>query len=309
MEYIKGFTWGSFNHRGAYIEEQASNSLKLMVKRTGINSVVLAPAGVQKSAQSLYIDYCGEYTVSDEELILTINKCHKLGLRVILKPTVNCLDGTWRAHINFFDIDVPCEPKWSEWFGMYDEFILHYAKIAEETNCFMFVVGCEMVQAQRREQEFRTLVSKVKEAYSGLVTYNTDKYQEGEVKWWDALDVISSSGYYPINDWDNQLTRIKKVVEKYNKPFFFIEAGCPSRIGSSLVPNNWELQGGPSLKEQEKYYEVMFEKTKDAMWIQGFGLWDWQSKLYEEDKAKNDNGYDVYGKPAEKIIKKFYDSK
>lgn len=309
MEYIKGFTWGAFNHRGTYLKEEAENSINLLVKRTGVNSVVLAPGGVQNKAQSTVIDYKEDYTVSDEELIMVINKFHELGLKVILKPTVNCLDGTWRAHINFFDIDVPCEPKWSDWFKSYNEFILHYAKIAEDTNCFMFVVGCEMVQAQKREKEFRTLVSKVKEVYSGLVTYNTDKYQEDQVKWWDAVDVISSSGYYSINDWDKQLTRIQKVVEKYNKPFFFIEAGCPSRVGSSLIPNDWGLDGGPSIEEQAEYYEVMFQKTKDVKWVKGFGLWDWKSSLYDEDKAKDDKGYEVYGKPAEKIIKEFYNSK
>ncbi len=33
----------------------------------------------------------------------------------------------------------------------------------------------------------------------------TDKYQENNVTWWDCVDVISSSGYYPIDDWDRQL--------------------------------------------------------------------------------------------------------
>ncbi|MNN23996.1 hypothetical protein D3C81_1374100 [compost metagenome] len=54
-------------------------------------------------------------------------------MKVCLKPIVNCADGTWRAHINFFDKDVPCEPKWSEWFRSYTAFILHYAVIAQES--------------------------------------------------------------------------------------------------------------------------------------------------------------------------------
>lgn len=37
------------------------------------------------------------------------------------------------------------------------------------------------------------------------------------------MDVISSSGYYPIHDWENQLDRIERVVKKYQKPFFFAE--------------------------------------------------------------------------------------
>ena len=83
----------------------------------------------------------------------------------------------------------------------------------------------------------------------------------------------------------------------------------PSAKGSSFRPNDWELQGEPSMEEQAKYYKVMFEKTKDILWVQGFGLWDWQSRLYDEDKAKDDNGYGVYGKPAEKIVKEFYNCK
>ena len=78
-----------------------------------------------------------------------IHYAKSLDLNVILKPMVNVSDGTWRAHINFFDMDVPCEPKWSDWFKSYNDFILHYADIAEETGCEMFVIGCELVNADR----------------------------------------------------------------------------------------------------------------------------------------------------------------
>ena len=64
--------------------------------------------------------------------------------------------------------------------------------------------------------------------YDGIVTYNCDKYQEDHVGWWDAVDVISSSGYYPVDDWENQLDRIEPVVAASGKPFFFMEAGCRS---------------------------------------------------------------------------------
>ena len=46
--------------------------------------------------------------------------------------------------------------------------------------------------------------------YYGLMSYNTDKYQEDHVSWWDCVDVISSSGYYPIDQWEQELDRIEK---------------------------------------------------------------------------------------------------
>ena len=103
----------------------------------------------------------------------------------------------------------------------YSLFQLHYARIAEETRCEMFIAGCEMVMTEHREAEWRKVIESIRSVYNGPVSYNTDKYQEDHVKWWDCVDVISSSGYYPENDWENQLDRIERVVNKFQKPFFF----------------------------------------------------------------------------------------
>lgn len=181
MDYIKGFTWGWCSAKGEWLKTTAEESMRLMVKGTGSNTIVIALAALQDKAQPTSIDYKGSHIVSDEELIWAIKNAQKLGLKVILKPTVNVKDGTWRAHINFFDNDILGEPQWNQWFESYTKYMLHYANIARETNCFMLV--------------------------------------------------------------------------------------------------------------------------------NGFGLWDWDATLYEKAKAKSNDGYGVYGKPAEAIIKEFYLSK
>lgn len=306
MKYVKGFTFGFMTGAGKFACEISKQSLRLMKEKTGSDTVILALSALQDTAHYEHVDYKGSHMPADDEVYEMINYAKELGLRVFLKPLVNCRNGVWRAHINFFDVDVPCEPKWKNWFESYNEYQLHYAEIAEATGCEMLIVGCEMVQAQRKSEFWRELIKKVRLKYTGLISYNTDKYQEEHVDWWDAVDVISSSGYYPINDWDNQLNRIKKAVEPYNKPFFFLESGCPSRTGSSMVPNDWTLEGAVNLKEQEDYYKVMFERLNDEKWIEGFGLWDWSSHLYEEKDAAMDDGYAVYGKPACKVIYEYY---
>ncbi|WP_418041830.1 glycoside hydrolase family 113 [Paenibacillus xylanilyticus] len=307
MEYIKGFTFGWMSGRGEFRKPKAKESLRLMAERTGSSHVIFALAALQDHPQAVEVKYRGEHMVEDDELLDMIRYARTLGLRVILKPTVNCTDGTWRAHINFFDIDVPCEPKWKDWFRSYTAYQKHYAAIAEQENCEMFIVGCEMVQSERRSAEWREVIAAVREVYSGLVSYNTDKYQEGHVTWWDAVDVISSSGYYPIGDWEAQLDRIEQEIAPYKKPFFFAEAGCPSRSGSAQVPNDWGLEGEVSAEEQERFYEAMFRHASQREWVRGFGLWDWSANLYQEKNALTDNGYGVYGKPAEHVIRRFYE--
>ena len=253
MEFIKGFTYGYDSRRGDYLRPEARESLRTLKERTNISHVIMAFPALQDTAQSVQIDYKGEHIISDDELTGMIEYAQGLGLKVILKPMVNVRDGTWRAYINFFDHEEPCESTWGEWFKSYTEYMCHYAQIAERTGCEILVVGCEMVMSERREKEWRNLISAVREVYKGLITYNTDKYQEDHVTWWDAVDIISSSGYYPINDWEAQLRRIEKVVKKHNKPFFFAEAGCPSRTGSSLNPNNWKHDGDADVEEQERF--------------------------------------------------------
>ncbi|MBM6383563.1 MAG: 1,4-beta-xylanase [Paenibacillus sp.] len=307
MEYIKGFTFGWMSGRGEFRKPEAKESLRLMAERTGSSHVIFALAALQDHPQAVEVKYRGEHMVEDDELLDMIRYARTLGLRVILKPTVNCTDGTWRAHINFFDIDVPCEPKWKDWFRSYTAYQKHYAAIAEQEKCEMFIVGCEMVQSERRSAEWREVIAAVREVYTGLVSYNTDKYQEGHVTWWDAVDVISSSGYYPIGDWEAQLDRIEQEIAPYGKPFFFAEAGCPSRSGSAQVPNDWGLEGVVSAEEQERFYEAMFRHASQREWVRGFGLWDWSANLYQEKNALTDDGYGVYGKPAERVIRRFYE--
>ncbi|GGA08224.1 hypothetical protein GCM10008018_62350 [Paenibacillus marchantiophytorum] len=305
MEYIKGMTWGWVGTRGTWANEAADFSMTEMTK-LGVNWTAIALSALQDHPQATQINYQHEPTVTDAEVIWAIDTARDLGLKVCLKPVVNCANGVWRAHINFFDVDVPCEPKWSEWFASYTAFILHYAGIAQDTGCEMFCIGCEMVQTDRRAAEWRALISQVREVYTGVITYNCDKYQETNVTWWDAVDVISSSGYYPIDAWEERVATLEAFAAKQDKPFFFMEAGCPSRQGSSFLPNDWGLEGPDSMEEQDEYYRVMLAKIGSKPWFHGFMLWDWPAQLYPEAEAARNDDYCMYGKPAGKTIEAFY---
>ena len=240
---INGVTFGWMSPKGSLRCDACYTSVDRMIERLTPTHIIVPVLACQQTAQSTAIDYKTR-TFDDDEVIALIEYIHDRGLQVILKPMVNIENGTWRAYIDFIDNDVPCEPKWADWFASYTDYQTHYARIAEDLGVYMFVAGCELVMSERREGEWRGLIEAVRSEYSGLVTYNTDKYQEDRVNWWDACDVISSSGYYPYHDWDRQLNRIEAVVRKYDKPFFFAEAGCPAVAGAAEGPNDWSREGG-----------------------------------------------------------------
>ena len=306
LEYICGVTFAPFAPAGSFAKESSKESLRTMKENTNANFIILVPNGLQETPQSEEISYTSPATMTDDELKGMIEYAHSLGLRVALKPTANCKNGTWRAHINFFDEDGPCEPKWSNWFASYMDFQRHYAAIAQEMGCEMHIAGCEMVMSEHREREWRQTIAAIREVYKGTVSYNTDKYQEHNVHWWDCVDVISSSGYYPLNDWENQLNRIEKVVKAFDKPFFFAETGCMSTEGSPMVPNDWTIQGACDPKGQADWYRAMFEACAKRDWVSGMALWSWTDQLYAKNEAMSRSDYEIFAKPSELVVAEYY---
>lgn len=303
MQKIRGINFAPFAPRGAFAPGQARSRLRQMQEATGADTVIFCPGAVQATAFTDQIDYTGAATVSDEELLDMTRFARGLGLRVFWKPTVNCLDGTWRAHISFFDHEVPCEPKWSCWFADYQAFQLHFAALAQQAGVECLILGCEMTQAEHREAEWRQLIAAVRCVYSGAVSYNCDKYGEEYVPWWDAVDVIASSGYYPIGDIGCHLDRIAHVARRYHKPVFFAEAGCMRVRGSAQEPNNWSLQGAPDDGEQLRWYQALFSACADRPWFGGTALWDWPL----EDPAAH-SSYAFSRTPALACIRSAYQS-
>ncbi len=307
MDFIKGVSFTSFNAcRDNYCNKETKESLRLAKESLGLTHVTLCFLAYQETAQSVDIDFTGPTTPHREDIAEMVAYAKSLGLKVILKPMLDCKDGTWRAHINFFDIDVPCEPKWADWFASYTAYMREYAAIAQETGCEMLVIGTEMVQTERRASDWIMLIQEVRKVYSGLITYNTDKYQEENVSWWNHVDVISASGYYPYDDIENQIQRIEQFAKRYKKPYFFAEAGCPCRVGSKENPNDWQFQGDYSLQEQAAWIEKFLQVTKDRDWLYGYTWWAWSHDITAQKSPQLDDGYDLYKKPAGGLIKKRY---
>jgi hypothetical protein len=44
----------------------------------------------------------------------------------------------------------------------------------------------------------------------------------------------------------------------------------------------------------------------DEPWFAGFFWWDWSTKIYKATDAKTNKGFNIHGKKAEKVLKKWY---
>lgn len=305
---IKSFNFITWNWKNDFILEDVKEEIDYQINVCGVNTITFSFAATQEHTYSTEIDWKGAHMPDENQLKEIIAYVKSKNLKVIVKPMLNVSDGYWRAYIRFFDEDVPCEPKWSQWFKNYYDYILHYGRICEENNVDMLIIGCEMVGTDHREYEWRKLIKELRKIYNGKLTYNCDKYQEHNVKWWDALDYISSSGYYPLGTIGKELGRIEKVVSKYDLPFIFTEAGCPSISGAGKNPNDWTVvaEGKISEDEQFKFYKELFEECSKKSFVKGFCLWDWPMKSPKCQEEKLLGDYSIKYKKSENLIRQHF---
>ncbi len=306
MEFLNAYTFGFCEKQGFTQGGTWKWSLEEMVRTTGCNAVILPVCAWQDHAYSTVIDSVSPQVMDEADVKAVCDHARTLGLKIIVKAMVNCRDGYWRAYIRFFDVPVPTEPGWRDWFPQWEKHVLRVADMAQDNQADMFCAGCEMVGTDHRDKEWRALISRVREHYTGPVTYNCDKFQEDHVTWWDAVDVISSSGYYPIDELDDNFARIRRVTQAFGKPFLFMECGCPSRGGSDKRPNDWKYGHGTSEQAQCGYYDAFTRALLRHPFIRGTGWWDWSAThLYPAQAGHDHDGYCTYGKAANDVLLRF----
>ena len=95
---IKGFTYGWDSHKGMLGTEKANESVKALAAMGG-NWAALAFAVTQEKFSSSRFGMDFRFVDTDREIETAIKQLKDSGLKVCLKPILNCEDGTWRANI------------------------------------------------------------------------------------------------------------------------------------------------------------------------------------------------------------------
>lgn len=325
---IKGYTYGFDSRRGMLGTEKSNESVKTMAAM-GCNWAALAFTVTQERFSSTRFGFDYRFTDTDREIERAIAQMKECGMKVCLKPILNCEDGTWRANITFPEKEFPVYDKngrlmsyWNEWFSCYTAFICHYAEIAEYTGCEMLCIGCEMIGTEHKEEQWRELISRVREIYHGPLVYNANHGKEENVAWFDALDYIGTSAYYPVAKeggasademtaaWERPKAALKRLSEKFGKKIIFMEIGCRSARGCAVMPWDFVHREYPRDEdEQANFYESAMRAMWDEPYFEGFFWWDWSTFLQPEEKIAEDRGFAIHGKKAEKLLTEWYKTK
>lgn len=317
-EKILGFTYGYMANRGEYRTPQGIKSQELLYE-LGVNWVCLGIANYQKTFYStdIYADY--SKTPTDRDITAFVQRAKSKGVKVCLKPMLNSEDNMWRAHIGFPDLNMSdMDIYWKKWFKSYTDYMLHYADLAQELECEMLCIGCEMLGTEHRKDDWLELIRKVREVYSGKIVYNTNHDHEDSVEWFDVLDYIGTSAYYPVGkygtdvesmkkEWQEIKWRLDAIAKSRRKKYIFMEIGCRSVSEASIHPWDFTEELPWNEEEQANFYQSCMDIFMDDPNFAGVFWWDWSTYIYNDVKeAKEERGFNIHLKAAEQVVKDYY---
>lgn len=312
-DFRKGVSFAAW-WQGEYTTSTADQVLAELLPADGVEWISLIVTCYQPTLTSTTIDCTLPRTPTDSDLIHVIQTAHARGLKVLLKPHLDLGDDSaWRGEINFGND----ETKWQQWFSNYTTFITRYAGLAENYNVELFSVGTELVGTTQRENDWRSVITAVRNVYSGPLTYAANQSgEETAITWWDALDFIGVDAYYPLTNKNNPsleelraafnpvLNTLSSLASTWNKPILLTEIGYRSIDGANRAPWDWQTNGLLDLQEQNLCYVAALNALAPQPWLKGIFWWVWEPR--EPLLAANNKGYSVYRKPAERILRAFY---
>lgn len=243
-----------------------------------------------------------------------IQALHSNRITVMLKPQLWVGRGVFTGDFKLED-----EESWKMFEATYTDFILLYAKLAQEEEVAIFCIGTELYGfIKARPDYWENLITEVRNVYSGQITYaeNWDKVKE--IPFWESLDFIGVDAYFPVSKaqtpsiaqarigWHGSKKMLAMLSRKRNKPILFTEYGYRSTDYAGKEP--WETSRhdkASNEKGQANLYEALFEEFWEEPWFAGGFVWKW---FHDHERATQElnNRFTPQGKLAEGILKKWY---
>lgn len=251
---------------------------------------------------------------SENGLLQYAREFQKVDVKIMIKPHLWIRRGGFTG-----DLKANSEENWIILENSYRDYILNYAKAAENINAEILCIGIELEEfVMNRPEYWQKLIKEIRQIYKGKLTYaaNWDEYKR--LPFWHQLDFIGIDAYFPLSEkksptvfdfeegWKTHKAEIIQVQKKVNKPVLFTEFGYRSVDFTGRRP--WEfnrMQGSVNLEAQANGLQAIHNQFWNEEWFAGGFVWKW---FHRHDKVGGieNNRFTPQNKPAEELLKKLY---
>ncbi|MFK7784875.1 MAG: glycoside hydrolase TIM-barrel-like domain-containing protein [Crocinitomicaceae bacterium] len=242
-----------------------------------------------------------------------IRELHAQNIAVMVKPQIWIGHGTYTG-----EMKMDSNKDWEELEVNYTEYILAFAKVAQEEGAEMLCIGTELKHfAEQRSDYWADLIKEIREIYTGKLTYaaNWDDYDR--VPFWSNVDYIGIDAYFPVADqenvsgekleagWKSHKDKMDTFSDGFDRPILFTEYGYRSVSNCAVRPWDYSEDGAVNEKAQQLALKTLYNVFwQDDNYVGGF-LWKWYPNHSNAGGAK-DKMFTVQNKRAEKTVREIY---
>lgn len=172
------------------------------VRALGANWIQIHPYGSVRRDGSIDFGRLPADGPAPDWLARPIAEAQRLGLKICITPHL----AGWRSGWSWRgDIDFANDAQWERFFADYEQWITRLARLTRGTTGF--TVGSELDRTiPGHEREWRRIIAAVRAETTAALTYAANWPDYRRVPFWDALDVIGISAYFPLVQHDRTPT-------------------------------------------------------------------------------------------------------
>ena len=262
----------------------------------GASDILIVIPWTQQDIHSTQIELGDPGTPSQATITRTLNQAKATGRRVALMPIVRLRDqsgGAWRGQID-------AEP--TAWFTSYRRALLPLA----ERRVDRLIIGSELGRMSRHDAQWRQTITQVRQVFHGQITYSSNWDMYADIPFWDALDAVGMTGYFPLSDqqdptpaelidaWQRPLADARRFAANKGLPLIWTEVGYPDHEDAAARPWDRHASEIPAPALQARLLTVA---CTQIIKHDGIYLWNWFGFGGSQDR-----GYSPRGKPAAAAI-------
>jgi len=320
--FLRGVNFGYLAKQGYYGTSQAEAEVSRMAE-AGVEWVSLMVMLMQETYFSTRIYRDFRWTTSDRDLEKIVRLFQKRGIRVLLKPVIDCLDSTWRGCITFPEghqqIQGVVTDYWSKWFESNREAMTYYARLSREWGVEAFTIGQELPGTDHQTLRWLETVAAVRGVYPQWLCLNAqrdNRDKEFFIEWVRTLDAVGFSNYAGVSasdrpsveevraDVGTEVGEWSAFAARADIPVYWAEFGCRSVEKGARTPWEYRSDGDYVAEVQANYLDGFLAAYEGQPWWAGFQYWKWEEQQNRPHyhKPEGDTGFTVHGKPAEAVL-------
>ena len=299
-EFVRGVALGLF----ATNPEWDYGPLVDEIRARGATDVLVVVNAYQANRFSSDIALRPGRSPSHATVARTLHQVKQAGMRAALMPVVRL---SARAPHEWRGVIAPADGL-DAWFDAYRRFVLPLARLAEGAGAERFIAGSELSSLERYENHWRGLFTELRAVFSGTLTYSANWDRADAVPFWDALDEVGLTAYFPLvpeegepkppsaealaRAWQTPRTAIEALATRAGKPVLITEVGYPSQSLAAGRP--WDdTADGVDLGLQQTLYRGFCDAFAKTPSLGGFYVWNWFGV-----GGPRDGSFTPRGKPA-----------